>query len=111
MHKQSHSDKHKDYFQAIIQLRPNDEKLLNFVLAQIEERKNVFIAKQVQLKTGIDLYLTDQRFARALGQKLKRSFKGKLILSRQLHTRDTQRSKDVYRVTVCFRLNEDKQNE
>ena len=108
MHKQSHSDKHKDYFQAIMQLRPNDEKLLNFVLAQIEERKNVNIAKKVVLKTGIDLYISDQKFARSLGKKLKKSFKGKLILSRQLHTRDRMSSKDIYRVTVCFRLNEDK---
>ena len=110
MHKESHSDKHKDYFQAILQLRPNDEKLLNFVLAMIKERKNVKIAKKVVLKTGIDLYLSDQRFARALGQKLKKSFKGKLILSRQLHSRDRMSSKDIYRVTVCFRLNEEKRD-
>jgi|SRR3989344_1100284 len=111
MHKESHSDKHKDYFQAIIQLRPNDEKLLNFVLSQVKERKYVFISKEVKLKTGIDLYISDQKFARALGKKLKKSFKGKLILSRQLHTRDRMSSKDIYRVTVCFRLDENKPEE
>ncbi len=103
-------DKHHGYFQAIIQLRPRDEKLYKFVLDRISERKNVFIAKEINLKTGVDIYLSDQRFARALGQKLKRSFKGKLILSRKLHTRDKMSSKDIYRVTVCFRLNEEKQD-
>ena len=104
MHKESHSDKHKDYFQAILQLRPDDEKVVNFVLKQIKERKNVSISKQINLKTGLDLYISDQKFTRSLGKKLKKIFKGKLILSRKLHTRDKQTSRNVYRVTVCFRL-------
>ncbi len=97
-------NRHSNYYEAIIQLRPYDEKLVNFVLKRIKDRENVNIVKEVQLKTGIDFYLTDQRFARSLGKGLKRHFKGKLILSRKLHTRNRMTSRNVYRVTVCFRL-------
>ncbi|MBS3171032.1 hypothetical protein J4449_00300 [Candidatus Woesearchaeota archaeon] len=99
-------NRHSNYYEAILQLRPYNEKVVDFILKKISERKNVYIAKEVPLKTGIDLYLTDQRFARALGRRLKRNFKGKLILSRKLHTRDRQTSRNIYRVTVCFRLEE-----
>ncbi len=111
MHNQSDykSNVRSEYYEAIMQLRPNNEELIKFVLSKIKERKNVFISKSIKLKAGVDIYLSDQRFARALGKKLKRSFKGKLILSRKLHTRDRQSSKDIYRVTVCFRLSEEKQ--
>ena len=105
------NSRHSNYYEAILQLRPFSEELINFVIKRIEERKNVFITKEVPLKTGIDLYLTDQRFARSLGKKLKKSFKGKLILSRKLHTRDRQSSKNIYRVTICFRLDEKEDSE
>lgn len=103
-------NRHANYYEAILQLRPYNKKLVDFIVKKIIERKNVYIVKEVHLKTGIDLYLTDQRFARALGKQLKRHFKGKLILSRKLHTRDRQTSRNIYRVTVCFRLDEPEEN-
>ena len=98
------------YYEAILQLRPYNEDVVKFVLVQIKERKNVFIAKEVKLKTGIDLYISDQRFTQALGKKLKKRFKGKLIKSKKIHTVNRLTSKIVYRVTVCFRLDERKEN-
>lgn len=92
------------YFEAIIQLRPYNTEVLNFVKKKIEKRENVEISKEVKLKTGIDLYLTSQRFARALGKKLKKTFKGKLVLTRKLHTISKKTGKPLYRVTVLFRL-------
>ncbi|MEK6936895.1 MAG: NMD3-related protein [Nanoarchaeota archaeon] len=103
-------NRHSNYFEAILQLRPCNEKLMDFVLKRIKERENVNIVKEVLLKTGIDLYLTDQRFTRALGKQLKRQFKGELILSRKLHTRNRMTSKNIYRVTVCFKLNEERKD-
>ncbi len=38
-----------------------------------------------------------------MAKKLSQSFKGDLKSTRTLHTRDKQRSKELYRVTVCFR--------
>lgn len=92
------------YFEAVIQLRPETEEVLRFIQNQLAKRKDVLIARIVRADYGIDIYLTSQRFARALGKKLKKSFKGTLKMSRQLFTKNTQTSKDVYRVTVLFRL-------
>jgi len=97
-------DKPPTYFEAIIQLRnPNDE-MRRFIINQVRKRKNAFIAKTLELKTGVDYYISDQRFARALGNRMKKSFNGELKTSRKLHTRNNQTSRNVYRVTVCFRM-------
>lgn len=98
------SQQHTNYFEAILQLRPSTRRILDFVNSQISKRGNVRISKIVQLKTGLDLYLTDQRFAQALGKKLKNTFKGTLTASKTLHSRDRETNKDQYRVTICFRL-------
>ncbi|MBU2634370.1 MAG: hypothetical protein KJ674_03925 [Nanoarchaeota archaeon] len=95
------------YFEAILQLRPNKREILNFVKQQIDQREGVFIVKEVEQKTGIDLYLTSNKFALALGKLLKKKFKGIIKISRTLHTRHKQTGKLLYRVTVCFRLQKD----
>jgi len=96
----------EQYFEAILQIRPKSEEILNFVKREIEKRGKVFISKEVVKNFGIDLYLTSQRFTQALGKMLKARFNGELKTSKSLHTRDNFRSKDVYRVTVLFRLKE-----
>lgn len=94
---------HSNYYEAIIQLRPLKQSILDFIITDIKKRDDVKITKIEKLKTGIDLYLTSQRFARALGKKLKKSFKGELKTSRSLHSTDRNTSKKLYRVTVLFR--------
>ena len=74
--------RYPSYYEAIIQLRPFDEEVLNFINKQISERKDVFISKIEKLKTGVDLYLSSQRFAIALGKKLKKRILTHLKLSR-----------------------------
>lgn len=98
MHNQS-------YYEAIIQIRPADEKVLSFVRKQIEER-GAFISKEERLKTGVDIYMSDQRFARALSKRLKIRFGGEVKLTRKLHTVSKKTGKNLYRVTVLFRLKE-----
>ncbi len=92
------------YYEAILQLRPKNKEVLDYVLRQLEKRKNIFISKKVELKKGVDLYISDKRFTRALGKKLKKSFRGELKLSRKLYGYDRQKSKKIYRLTVLFRL-------
>ena len=92
------------YFEAKIQLRPFDRKVYDFILKQVSKRNDAFITKEVRCKTGMDIYLTNQRFARSLGKKLKDNFKGELKITRTLHSRDRLRSKLKYRATVLFRL-------
>ncbi|MDP6642222.1 MAG: NMD3-related protein [Candidatus Nanoarchaeia archaeon] len=93
-------------FQAIIQLRPFNKKVYDFVLDLIKTRKNCFINKEVEQKTGIDIYVNESAFVMPIGKKLKNKFGGTVKVSRKLHSRDRQTSKAVYRVTICFRLNE-----
>jgi len=97
---------HVDYFQAIIQLRPYDQELWDFVERRIE-KSDAWISKRVKLKTGIDLYISSNKVARQIGKVLKKVFKGELKESRKLYSRDKQTSKNIYRVTVCFRLRKD----
>ena len=97
----------RNYFEAIIQLRPKNKDLLDFVINQINKKQDVFISKEYHKKYGTDLYITSRKFATLLGKRLKKSFKGKLITSRTLWSRDRQTSKGIYRVTICFRLEEE----
>ena len=92
------------YYEAILQLRPSEKEIVNFVKKRIKERKNVFISKEVKLKTGLDLYLSSWRFAAALARKLKKRFGGSIKITRKLHTQSRQTSKRVYRMTILFRL-------
>lgn len=94
---------HRDYFEAIIQLRNPSKELIDFVLKQVEKREDVFISKIIKYKYGYDYYISSQRFARALGRKMSKNFKGELKSTRKIYTMDRQTSKDVYRVTVLFR--------
>lgn len=94
-----------DYYEAVIQLRPDSEQILRFIHNSIKKRGNVFIAKEVKHKTGVDIYLSDQHFAQALGKKMKKSFKGSLKVSRTLYGFHRVSSKIVYRVTILFRVN------
>jgi nonsense-mediated mRNA decay protein 3 len=93
-----------NYFEAIIQLRPYDEEIFNFLKKRIRKRDGVFITKVIQLKTGIDIYISSQRYARRLGQDMKKAFKGELKITRKLHTQSRETSKLLYRATVLFRL-------
>ena len=96
--------KHRDYYEAIIQLRNPSQELLNMIKNQFNKRKDVIIVKKVEFDNGVDLYVSSQRFARALGNKMKRNFKGELKTSRSLYSVDRQTSKRIYRVTVLFRM-------
>jgi len=92
------------YYEAILQLRPNNLLLLLFVKDQLIRKKNVFISKEVKTKTGIDLYLTDKQFAKEVAKRLKQNFNGTVKTSASLFKTDRQTSRLVYRLTVCFRL-------
>lgn len=96
---------HPQYYEGILQLRNPNEEVINFIRNQFNNNEKIWIAKQVKLKTGLDYYISSNRFLLSLGKKLKKSFKGQLKISRKLITRNRITSKNVYRVTVLFRLN------
>jgi len=95
---------HNSYYEATIQIRPFNQQVLEYVVQEVAKRKDVFISKTKELKTGIDIFLSSQRFARTLGKKLKERFKGALTISKQINRLDRQTGVILYRATVLFRL-------
>ena len=94
-------------YEGILQIRPNNESVLNYVYGELKRAGNVFITKEVIKKFGVDLYLTNKFFLIQLGKKLKKRFPGKITRSRSLYGKNRITSRLVYRTTVCFRLNEE----
>ena len=102
----SNNDQHAEYYEAILQIRPAKKEVLDFVLQQTTRRNDVKISKIDELKTGTDVYLTNQKFARgALASQLKRRFKGsKIVITKSLYGQHKMTSKLIYRATVLFRF-------
>jgi len=96
-----------NYFEGILQLRNLNEEAMRFVQNQVKNNEKVWIAKQVEHKNGVDLYISSNKFLLSLGKKLKKSFKGELLITGKLHTRDRMTSRDKYRMTVLFRMSSD----
>jgi len=95
---------HANYYEGVLQLRNPTEQVEQFIIHEFKRKKTVFITKEKRMKDGVDLYVTDQRFLQSLGKRLQEAFPGELKVSGTLHTRNKQTSKDVYRITVFFRL-------
>ena len=93
-------------YQGVLQIRPNDKNVLDYVYREIEKSGNVFITKEVVKKFGVDLYLTNKFFLIQLGKKLKQRFPGTIARSRSLYGTNRVTSRLVYRTTICFRLEE-----
>lgn len=91
------------YFQGILQLRDPHEECVSYINNSIKASKHVFIAKEVKLKNGYDLYLSSQHFLQSLGRKLQHAFGGSIKTSQKLHTFDRQKSKKLYRVVVYYK--------
>ena len=95
------------YYEGILQIRPNDEKVLKFVYDEIERAENVMISKEVVKKFGTDLYLTNKFFISLLSAKLRKKFNGIVTRSSALYKTSRLTSKQVTRLTICFRLTKD----
>ncbi len=104
-----HKTSHAEYYEAILQIRPGNQEILNFVSGLIQARTDVEVTKFLELKTGYDVYLTDQKFARrGLVTQLKKKYpKAKIVLSKALYGQSKNTSRLLYRATILFRLEED----
>ena len=99
-------EKHRNYYEGILQLRNPNKDILDFVYNLVGKRSDVSITKKEKIGDGFDLYLTSQRFLQHLGKMLKKHFHGELKISVRLHTRNRITGKNVYRVSVLFRMSE-----
>jgi len=93
-----------NYFEAKLQIRPKNDKILKFVQDYCEDRKKLFISKIEEAKYGYDLYLSDQKETRNLGSMMRRKFGGEVKESKKLF--GVKEGKTIYRATVLFRLEE-----
>ena len=99
-----------DYYEAVIQIRPINEKIISYVRKLVGKRKDVFISNETREKFGHDFYISDRKYAAAIGKKLKAQFKkGILKVSKKLHGYNRQESKNIYRVVICFRYDDEKE--
>ena len=98
-------NKHSEYFEAVIQLRPLDKPLYDWVIRDITN-SNIGVSREEVTKNGFDLWIDSNQYAIALGKKLKKRFDGKVIVSSALHSTHRLTSKQLFRVTMLFRLNE-----
>ncbi len=100
------NDRHAEYYEAIVQIRPAKKEVLDFIFELISARNDVTVSKIEELKTGCDIYLSNQKFARGtLAKQLKKKYKNsKVIISKALYGQHKMTSKLVYRATILFRL-------
>jgi len=100
----STASKHCMYYEAKIQLRPYKQTIYDFIYQQIKKYPQIWISKEEKLKTGIDIYISSQKFARStLAPKIKRIFKAKVVISKQLYGRHKDKQTGIYRATVLIR--------
>ena len=102
--KEKFENKRPDYYEAIIQIRPYSEEVLDFINELMRGRPDVFVSKAIRLKTGVDLYFSSQRYARnTLGPQLRKKFGGELTVTRTIFGRNHMSSRVIYRATILFR--------
>jgi len=96
------------YYEGILQLRNRKSRgfdaVLDDVLGQADSARGATIVKTVEQKDGIDVYLTSKKLLMAIGKRLYERYGGTLKKSRSLFSRSHETSKNVYRVSVMFRL-------
>ncbi len=94
----------QNYFEGVLQLRNPHEEVIRMIRNQINKNPGVFVAKEIPQPEGMDLYFSSNQFLLSLGRRLKKSYQGELKVTRRIYTVDRMTSKNIYRVTVLFRL-------
>ncbi|MBI4152677.1 hypothetical protein HY495_03125 [Candidatus Woesearchaeota archaeon] len=92
--------KHSEYYEAILQLRHVSQGVIDFTEEEIQ-RRGLSVVKVIELKTGLDYYLSDNNLTKTLGRRLQDKFGGEFLVTAKLHTK--KKDKNLYRLTVLFR--------
>ncbi|MBS3112821.1 hypothetical protein J4418_01950 [Candidatus Woesearchaeota archaeon] len=102
---------HDGYYQGILQLRDPADEVVDFIIKNLRDKKDVQVSKVVKVRGGIDFYITNNKSLQKLGKKLILRFGGELKTSPKLFSRNRQTSKDIYRLNVYFRPSELKKDD
>ncbi len=92
------------YFEGVLQLRNPTQELINFVRNKIKRDNRAVISMEESVRGGIDLYVSSQHYLQNIGLQLKKQFPGELKISKRLYSRSSLTSRELYRVSVLFRL-------
>lgn len=88
------------YYEAILQLRGDVDKAMDFLDDQLANEKSVYRIERA--KNGIDIYLDSTHLANSLSHLLKKRFKARVRKTYRLFTR--KEGKDIYRSTIVVRI-------
>ena len=94
------------YFEGMLQLRNTTPELIEYVLNDIKDHKSegVHITKEEERAGFADIQLTSAKYMRALGKRLVQRFNGELTETSRLFSRDRSTGKDIYRISVLFKM-------
>lgn len=94
------------YFEAVLQIRPAREDVLEFVRAEIhkQEHKGVFNNKETEVEDGLDIEITNQTYAKVLAKKVTDHFGGTMKKNEKLFSRSRKTSRDIFRLAVKIEL-------
>jgi len=98
------------YFEGTIQIRNANEQVMDFIISRFEKAE-VGIAKIAKVRDGFDIYSASNKFSRKLGKMLIAEFGGEIRETVRLFSRDRMSGKDVYRLTVFYKVPEVKKKD
>ncbi len=96
--------KNSSYYEAKIQIRPKNEKMLRLIKDYMNENGAVSVTREEESKHGYDLYLTNKRDLSKIISEVKKKFNVEVKISSTLYGRKDGR--EVYRITALLRLKE-----
>src|SRR3989338_7639853 len=68
---------HRNYYEAIIQVRPRKREVEGFIASGLENTSKARLVKKKILKEGVDYYISSWKFAQSLGNILQITYVGK----------------------------------
>ncbi len=95
------------FYAGVLQVRNIPKKDVKFVDSLVKssvESSKSFITKREKVKGGVDYYITTMKALRRSADSLKSKFGAEVSFNETLFTRDSLRSKDIYKVNVLVRL-------
>ncbi len=95
------------FYAGILQVRnipKGDLKIVDSTVNSCVESSGSFVTKREKVKGGVDYYITTMKALRKCADSLKSKFGANVSFNEKLFTRDSLRSKDVYKVNVLVRL-------
>jgi NMD protein affecting ribosome stability and mRNA decay len=80
--------------------------VISFVKRDIEKQKSkgIFLNNEEETSSGVNLYITNQTYAKVIARKVKEQFGAKVSFNETLFSMSKQTSRDIFRLTVLIEL-------